>query len=89
MTVRPGADCRLAIRTEGQEVVVYLAGLHTMADAVVLARLNKSALVGSDELFNAIKAAYSKWLQEQVAVYTGVVPKMVEQVPPEAPEGHA
>jgi hypothetical protein len=83
------ADCRLAFRTEGPEVVVYLADLHTMADAVVLARLNREALVASATLFDEIKTAYQRWLQEQVAVYTGVVPRMVEQVPPEPPEGHA
>ncbi len=87
--MRLAANCRLAFRTEGPEVVVYLAETGTMTDAVVLARLNKGALAVSNMLFDEIKAAYSKWLQVQVAVYTGVVPEMIDQVPPEPQEGNA
>lgn len=87
--MRLAANCRLAFRTEGPEVVIYLAEPQTMDGAVVLARLDKMALVASDTLFDEVKAAYSRWLQEQVAVFTGVVPRMVDQVPPEPREGNA
>lgn len=83
------ANCRLAIRTEGPEVVIYLAEPHTMNDAIELARINKGALAVSNTLFEEIKAAFSKWLQVQVALHTGVVPDMVDQVPPEPREGNA
>jgi len=83
------ANCRLAFRTEGPEVVVYLADTHTMADAIVLARLNKAALGVSNTLFDEIKSAFSKWLQVQVAAHTGVVPEMIDVVPPEPREGNA
>jgi len=83
------SDCRLAIRTEGPDVVIYLAEPHTMDGAIVLARLNKAALLVSNVLFNEVKAAYSKWLQVQVAVCTGVVPEMIDRIPPEPREGNA
>ncbi len=83
------ANCRLAFRTEGPEVMIYLADPHTMEGAVVLARLNKGALAVSNTLFEDVKAAYSKWLQVQVAAITGVVPNMIDQVPPEPREGNA
>ena len=83
------ADVRLAFRSEGREVVVYLAQPHTMADAIVLARLNKAALGVSNTLFDEIKSAFSKWLQVQVAAHTGVVPEMIDVVPPEPREGNA
>jgi hypothetical protein len=87
--VRLVANCRLAFRTEGPEVVIYLAEPATMAGAIVLARLNKSALTVSNNLFEDIKAAYSKWLQVQIATCTGVIPDMRDVIPPEPPEGRA
>jgi len=87
--IRPVGDCRLAFRNEGSEVVIYLASLSTMEGAFVLARLDKRALQMSSVLFDEIKAAYSKWMQMQLAELTGVVPDMVDQVPLEPREGNA
>jgi hypothetical protein len=88
-TRRVGLDCRIAFRTEGPEVVVYLADATTMDDALVLARINRAALSVSDTLWDDVKAAFSKWLQGEVEKHTGIKPAMRNQIPIEPPEGSA
>ena len=86
---RVSLDCRLAFRTEGPEVVVYMAEAATMEGAIVLARVNRAALRISDTLWDDLRAAFSRWLQAQVAEITGVTPTMVDRIPLEPPEGEA
>lgn len=89
MKMKPVGNCRIAVRTEGPYVMIYLADLRTMDDAKELARFHKGLLVEDAPLREAIFGLFSLWLQRQVREATGVEPTMIEGIPPEPPEGHA
>lgn len=79
--MRLAHNCRIAMRTVGSEVVIYLAWPGTLADAMVLARLNRTVLLMSETLADEVKAAYGKWMQD----VTGAMHMVVDELPPAPP----
>jgi hypothetical protein len=74
---------RAAIRQEGEFINAYLAPLHSMDGAQLLASIRTAACRIDPQAFDDFKHMVSACVQRQVAAATGSAPRMEERTAPE------